>query len=62
MFSNLENAIIIAAIVWGLVSLTKHFMPSSWEKYEKWSDDAEKSLHKRIDELETELGLKKEQK
>lgn len=62
MFSNLENAIIIAAIVWGIVKLITHFMPSSWEKVERWSLDTEKALKKRIEELEAELGLNKEQK
>lgn len=62
MFSNLEYGIIIAAIIWGIVKVVTHFFPSYWDRLQKQEWKLSSELHERINKLEAELFINKEQK
>jgi hypothetical protein len=47
MLNNLEIVLITCAVIWGVVHLAKHFLPSSYEQKEvNWWDDVEKRVKK----------------
>lgn len=58
MFSNLENAIIFTAAVWGAVEVIKHFFPSYWGRIEAAKSTAVHELEDRLDAVETKLEAK----
>lgn len=62
MFSNLEHAIVVAAIIWGAVEVFRHVIPSFWERNESKSWKSTFDFDNRIKALEEKLGLKQEQK
>ena len=59
---TLENAIVIAALVWGGVELIKHLLPSFWERetarMQSAVNNAHDELDARITTIENKLGLK----
>lgn len=63
MFSNLENAIVIAAAIWGAVKLIQHFAPDFYVSTEAkfWTriESNVKELEARIAALEPKKGAKK---
>lgn len=56
MFSNLENAIIFAAAIWGCVKVVEHFFPSYWDKMESERRRTTGELHARVDAIEAKLN------
>jgi hypothetical protein len=56
MFSNLENAIIFTAAVWGAVEVIKHFFPSYWGRIEAAKSTTVSDLEDRLDDLEAKLN------
>jgi hypothetical protein len=58
MFSNLENAIIFTAAVWGVVEVIKHFFPSYWGRIESAKYVAVSDLKDRLAALESKLEVK----
>jgi hypothetical protein len=62
MFVNLEHAIVIAALIWGIVHLLQHFFPSYWERMERFNLNARLELDARVKALEEKLGISEEKK
>jgi hypothetical protein len=63
MFSQLENAIVIAALVWGAVRIIEHFAPDWWTRNNAESRSSRMAaIEDRLDAIETELKAAKEVK
>ncbi|UOF77922.1 gal4p-like zipper protein [Caudoviricetes sp.] len=62
MLTNIEHAIVITALVWGVVQLVKHFAPDFYSReemniYGRFQKSASE-LEARVAELEKKLGVK----
>ena len=54
MFDLISYVVLASVVIWGIVSLIKHFVP---DYYARMEDRYNTSLHKRLAAIEDHLGI-----
>ena len=54
MFDLISYVVLASVVIWGIVSLIKHFVP---DYYARMEDRYNTSLHKRLAAIEGHLGI-----